>query len=197
VTVPPGRRALGVAESYRGRDDGTTSTVCGAVVRADRSVDDAEFSGCTVGGSDATDAVLDVWDRLERPDVRYVLVAGVALAWYNIVDLGAIADRIDRPVIAVSFEDSDGLGDAITEAFDGGERTARLEAYRALPERRRTDGDIGGGPLFHRSVGIDAAAAESVIDAYTYERRPEPVRVAGRLAGRVDAARRDGVFDRG
>ncbi len=195
MSVPPGRRALGIAESYRGRDDGTTSTVCGAVVRADRTVDDAEFSGCTVGGTDATDAVIEVWDRLERPDVRYVLVAGVALAWYNIVDLGSVADRIDRPVIAVSFEDSDGLGDAIADAFDGGGRARRLEAYRALPERRRVDTDEG--PLFYRHVGIDDAAAESVVDAYTHERRPEPLRVAGRLAGRVDAARRDGVFEDG
>jgi len=189
VTLPPGRRALGVAESYRGRDDGATSTLCGAVVRANRAVDDAAVSRCTVGGRDATAAVVEMWSRLERPDVRYVLVAGVAPAWYNLLDLGAIADATDRPVVAVSFEDSEGLDDAIADAFDGDERTTRLDAYRSLPERRRIE--IDGRPLFVREIGL-GDRTDAVLDAYTHERRPEPLRVAKLFARRVDAAGREG-----
>lgn len=188
--IKPGCRALGIAESYRGHDDGATSTLCGAVVRADRAVDDIEVATCTVGGRDATDAAVDVWRRLDRPDVRYVLVAGVALAWYNIVDLGALAAATDRPVVAVTFEDGDGLEAGIEAAFDGEARAARLAAYRNLPERRRIE--VDGRSLFVRSVGLDDATADAVVDAYTHERRPEPLRVAKRVAGRLDAARRDG-----
>ena len=77
--MKPGSRALGVAESYRGTD-GATSTLAGAVVRADRTVDDLVFGTCTVGGSDATDAIVDCWRRLDRADVQYVFVAGVGAA---------------------------------------------------------------------------------------------------------------------
>lgn len=187
-----GRLALGVAESYRGRDDGTASTLAGAVVAADRTVDDFAFSSCTVGGGDATDGIVALWRRLDRPDVRYLLVAGVALAWYNVVRIDRLAGTIDRPVIAVSFEESDGLETGIDEAFEGTARTARLDAYRSLPVRHRF-GDADE-PLFFRSAGIDRDEAASVVDAYTHDRRPEPLRVAKRLATRVDAARRESVF---
>ncbi|MFW5964599.1 MAG: DUF99 family protein [Natronomonas sp.] len=185
--MKPGRRALGIAESYRGTDDGASSTLGGAVVRASRVVDDFVFGSCTVGGSDATDAVVDCWRRLDRPDVRYVFVAGVALAWYNILDLETIHEVTDRPVVAVSFEDSEGLSDAIEDAFEGAERQRRLDGYRALPERRRIT--VDGQDLFVRSVGFDAGDADDVVAAYTHERRPEPLRVAKQAARRVDAIR--------
>ena len=194
--MKPGRRALGVAESYRGTDDGpATSTLAGAVVSSDRTVDDFVFSSCTVGGSDATDAIVDAWERLDRPDVRYLLVAGVAPAWYNLLDLGALHEATDRPVLAVSFEASEGLSDAIGAAFEGRERERRLDAYEALPERRRVA--VEGGDLFVRTVGIDDAEARRVLEAYTHERRPEPLRVAKRAAGRVDEFRRTPGFRSG
>jgi endonuclease V-like protein UPF0215 family len=190
--VKPGRRALGVAESYRGTDGTATSTLAGAVVRADRTVDDFSFGRCTVGGRDSTDAIAGLWDRLDRPDVRYLFLAGVAPAWYNVVDLRRLHRAIDRPVLSVSFEESDGLEGAIAEAFDGDGRRGRLETYGALPERRRLE--VDGEPLFVRSVGLDAARADAVVAAYTGGRRPEPLRVAKRLARRVDAARREGTI---
>lgn len=186
--MKPGRRAFGIAESYRGTDDEeATSTLAGAVVRADRTVDDFVFGTCTVGGRDATDAFIDCWERLDRPDVRYCFLAGIAPAWYNIVDLEAVATAVDRPVIAISFEESEGLGDAIRDAFDGRERTDRLDAYESLPPRRRLD--VDGTDCFVRSVGIDADRVEAIVAAYTHEGRPEPLRVAQRAAYRADSAR--------
>ena len=193
MTPASGRRALGLAESYRRTDADSKSTFAGAVVRADRTVDDFVFARCSVGGRDATDAAIDAWDRLDRPDVRYLFVAGVAPAWYNILDLDAIADAIDRPVLSISFEESDGLEAGIADAFEGDERARRLRAYRRLPDRHRLD--LENGPLFVRSVGLDPDTAATIVDAYTFDRRPEPLRIAKRLARRADAAGRDGTFD--
>jgi endonuclease V-like protein UPF0215 family len=195
--VKPGRRALGVAESYRGTDDGSTSTLAGAVVRADRTVDDFVFATCTVGGRDATETVIDCWRRLDRPDVQFLFIAGIAPAWYNLLDLEAIHEATDRPVIAVSFEDSEGLSDAIEAAFEGTERRRRLDRYESLPERRGLS--IDGTTLFVRSVGIDPPEADRIVAAYTHERRPEPLRVAKRAARGVDAFRHEsneGAFRR-
>lgn len=193
MTPASGRRALGLAESYRRTDADSKSTFAGAVVRADRTVDDFVFARCSVGGRDATDAAIDAWDRLDRPDVRYLFLAGVAPAWYNILDLDAIADAIDRPVLSISFEESDGLEAGIADAFEGDERARRLRAYRRLPDRNRLD--LENGPLFVRSVGLDSDTAATIVDAYTFDRRPEPLRIAKRLARRADAAGRDGTFD--
>lgn len=170
---------MGVAESYR--DGATTSTLAGCVVRADRVVDGLSFSRCTVGGTDATAAIESLWERLDRADVQYVLIAGVALAWYNIVDLEAVADTTDRPVIGVSFEESDGLTSAIRAAVDDPE--PRVEAYEALPPREPVE--VDGERVFVRSVGCPPAEAATVVRAFTPEGgRPEPVRVA-RFAARA------------
>ncbi len=174
-----GVRALGIAESYRQE----TSTLAGVVVRANRIVDDVVFGSCTVGGTDATEAVTTLVDRLDRPDVRYLLVAGIAPAWFNVIDLHALSDHVDRPVVAVSFEESAGLADAIREAFDGVAASRRLATYHAQPDRRRLA--VDGEALFVRNVGIGDDAADDVVRAFTPEGgRPEPLRLA-RIAARA------------
>lgn len=174
-----GVRALGVAESYRGE----TSTLAGAVVRASRVADGFAFGTCTVGGTDATDAVADLTTRLDREDVRFVLVAGIALSWYNILDLHRLHESTDRPVLSVTFEESDGLRDAIEGEFSGDDRRKRLETYRAQPDRREFA--VNDQSMFVRSVGVGDAEARDVVRAFTPEGgRPEPLRVA-RLAARA------------
>jgi len=180
--VKAGTRALGLAESYEGTAG--HSTLAGAVVRADRVVDDFAFGRCTVGGTDLTGTAVDLWTALDRPDVRYVLVAGVALAWYNLLDLDALASACERPVLAVTFESSPGLADAIRAAFDGEARRERLAAYRALPPRHPVA--LGEDTVYVRSVGCDDPG--DVVRAFTPEGgRPEPLRVAREAARAVDA----------
>lgn len=171
-------RALGVAESYRGE----TSILTGAVVTGSRVVDGFSFAACTVGGLDADDAVCRLYDALDRADVRYLLVSGIAPAWYNILDLRAIHRHVDRPVLSVSFEESDGLEAPIREAFDGETADRRLEIYRAQPPRERMT--VNDQELFVRSVGLEDEEPATVVKAFTpVGGRPEPVRVA-RLAAR-------------
>ena len=176
-----GVRALGVAESYRG----DTSTLAGVVVRADRVVDGFAFGSCTVGGTDATDAVADLVDRLDREDVRYVLVAGVALSWYNVLDLYRVHDRLERPVLSVTFEESDGLLDALEREFSGEELALRRERFRAQPSRRELV--VNDETVFVRSVGVDEREARDVVRAFTpVGGRPEPLRVARMVARAAD-----------
>jgi hypothetical protein len=185
--VKSGVRALGVAESYPGErhaDESVRSTLAGAVLRADRVVDGLAFTTCTVGALDATDAVVRLWTDLDRPDVRYLLLAGVAPAWYNLLDLRSLHERTDRPVLAVTFEPSDDpLEEALARAFSGEALDRRLEAFERLPPRSRLS--VNGETVFVRAVGCDASEARDVVRAFTPEGgRPEPLRVA-RLAARA------------
>nr|WP_303647587.1 DUF99 family protein [Haloarchaeobius amylolyticus] len=177
---------MGVAESFR--DD--ESTLAGVVVRANRVVDGFSFGTCTVGGSDVTGAVAGLYDRLGREDVRYVLVSGIALAWYNVLDMHRLADETGRPVLSVTYEASDGLDDAIREAFEGDAREERLTTYRAQPAR--TPVEVNGETVYVRAVGVEDAEARDVVRAFTPEGgRPEPLRVARMAARAGDALRRD------
>ncbi len=180
-----GVRALGVAESATG----SHSTVAGSVVRADRVVDGFAFDRWAVGGRDATDTVVALLRRLDRPDVQYLLLSGIAPAWFNVLDLHRIHDASGLPALSVSFEDSPGLADAIRGEFEDAARRRRLATYYAQPDRRRVE--VGGETCWVRAVGCPEPAG--VVRAFTPEGgRPEPLRVA-RLAAR--AADTAGVAD--
>ena len=192
--MKPGVRALGVAESYPGTtpaSEGVRSTLAGAVVRADRVVDGLSFSTCTVGGVDATAAVARLWADLDRPDVRYLLLSGVAPAWYNLLDLESLHERTDRPVLAVTFEPSDEpLEEALTRAFSGRALERRLETVERLPPRSRLS--VNDETVFVRAVGCGSSEARDVVRAFTPEGgRPEPLRVA-RMAARAGRRLREG-----
>ncbi|AGB38020.1 endonuclease dU [Natronococcus occultus] len=182
-----GTRALGVAESFRGESSTTErSTVAGAVVRADRVVDGLGYRRCTVGGTDATDAVCELIDDLGRPDVRYVLLGAIAPAWFNVLDLSAIERRVQQPVVSVTFEDSEGLEAGLEDAFSGPALEARLDRYRRLPERRPVS--VDGETVYVRSVGLEPEDAADVVRAFTPEGgRPEPIRVARQAARAADS----------
>jgi len=182
-----GVRALGVAESYRG----STSTLAGVVVRASRVVDGFVFGSCTVGGSDATAEIADMVDRLDREDVRYLLVSGIAPAWFNVVDLAELHDATGLPVCSITYEASEGLESAIRDGFDDSAvADDRLATYRAQPERRPVS--VADGTVYVRSVGIDEDRAGEVVRALTPEGgRPEPLRVARLAASAADAAGRE------
>ena len=189
MTTPS--RTLGIAFS----DGDRTSRLAGAVVRADGTLDGLAFGRCAVGGTDATDAAIALFDALGREDVRHVACAGVAPAWFNLLNLRRLHETLDRPVYAVSYEPSPGLEPALREAFDGDALERRLDVYRSLPPRvpverdgPDADGDDASGandasgadPLFVRAVGIDdgraaAAVRDSVREGF---RRPEPLRLA-------------------
>lgn len=182
-----GSRVVGIAAS----DGPDYSQLCGAVVRADRAVEDFGFGRCTTGGSDATAACRELFDRLNRPDARWVLVAGVAPAWFNLIDIDTVSAAADRPVVAVAFEDSDGLEGALEEHFSGAELEQRLDTYRALPPRERVA--VDDTELWVRTVGIETAEAADVLETFRAEGidRPEPLRVAkaAARAGRRQAER--------
>jgi len=181
MPVKSGTRALGVAESYRGE----RSTLCGAVVRADRVVEGFAFGECTVGGTDATRAATALWDEAGREDVRFLFLSGIAPAWFNLLDLPAVHDAAGVPVLSVSFEESPGLEGALREQFSGTELEARLETYRRQPAREALT--VNGERRFVRSCGFEAVreSPTEVVRGFTPEGgRPEPLRVA-RLAARA------------
>lgn len=180
-----GVRALGVAESYRGEDG--DSYLAGAVVRADSVVEGLRFTTITVGGTDATESIVELYDDFDREDVRFVLVSGIAPAWYNIVDIGAVHNKTDVPVVSITYEEGDdnGLKNTIEEEFEGDALEERLALYEVLPERRRVS--VGEKDVYLRSVGVEEERADEWIHGFTRSdeesARPKPVRVA-RLAAR-------------
>ncbi|WP_292366391.1 MULTISPECIES: DUF99 family protein [unclassified Methanoculleus] len=178
--VKSGLRALGIAESYSGREQ---STLAGVVMRKDLRIDGAAFARMTVGGSDATDAVIRIFHRLARRDINLLMISGSVVAWYNIIDPAAVQGASGLPVIVTTYEESDGLEEEIRRHFPDDD--ARLAAYRRLggriPVRLHS-----GYTLFIRPYGLSLEDAARLCNDFTREgRMPEPVRVARLIARAV------------
>ena len=172
-----GLRALGIAESFSGR---TLSTMAGVVMRKDLRIDGVAIASLTVGGMDATDAVLGIIASLGRRDINVAMVSGSVVAWFNILDPEAISRKTGLPLIVVTYEDSEGLEEDIAHHFPGDE--ARLQAYRNLGERIPVllrD----GSEVFIRPAGLSPGDAARILRDFTRDGKiPEPVRVARLVA---------------
>jgi endonuclease V-like protein UPF0215 family len=172
-----GLRALGIAESFSGR---TISTMAGVVMRKDLRIDGVAIASLTVGGMDATDAVLGIIASLERRDINVVMVSGSVVAWYNILDPEAISGKTGLPLIVVTYEESEGLEKDIIHHFPGDEE--RLRAYQRLGERVPVElGD--GSRVFIRATGLSPEDAARILRDFTRDGKvPEPIRVARLVA---------------
>ncbi|WP_292369246.1 DUF99 family protein [Methanoregula sp. UBA64] len=167
-----GLRVLGIAESYSGRSQ---STLAGIVMRRDLVIDGTVFSRVTVGGMDATEAVLSMVRSLGRRDIGAILLSGCVIAFFNIIDPEKVCTETGLPVVCVTYENSEGLEGDIRHHFPGDE--TRLAAYLRLGER--TAFELPGGTVFLRSWGIETGDAGRLVAAFTSEGKiPEPLRVA-------------------
>ncbi len=176
-TAKPGLRALGIAESYSGREQ---STLAGVVMRKDLLIDGAAFERVTVGGSDATDAVIRLVANLVRRDINLLMISGCVIAWYNIIDPAAVREATGLPVIVATYEESEGLADDIRRHFP--DDPGRLAAYRRLGDRTPVSLHTGY-TLFIRPCGLSVDDATRLCNDFTHEGRvPEPIRVARLIA---------------
>lgn len=182
----PALRVLGIAESFR--RSSSRSVLAGAVMRADLRVDGLALAFPTVGGDDATDAVLQIFQRLDRQDINAMILSGVAISWFNLIDLQRVFESLSIPLIGLTYEESPGLEQYIREHFPSPER--KLQIYRRLGKREAVMLKTGH-QVFIRTLGLSLEEARILLNKFTLDGRiPEPVRLA-RMASR--AALRAGV----
>ncbi|MFQ6025725.1 MAG: DUF99 family protein [Nitrosopumilaceae archaeon] len=174
-----GLRGLAIAESFK--QDRKKSNFAGIVMRRDFIVDGAVFGNATIEGDDATDVILHMHEKLHRDDISFVMISGLVISMYNIVDITRIYQRLKIPIIGVSYQESEGLDDAIKYHFPDSYK-AKLEEYHKLGRREKitlhTSHDI-----FVRMEGCSLNETKRLLDAFTLQGAvPEPLRLAQMLA---------------
>lgn len=169
-----GIRILGIAESYQGKK----SNIAGIVMRKDLIIDGFEFGYITVGKLDATKTIINIYKRMKRDDINIVMISGLALAWYNIVDIQKINKKTNKPIISVTYEKSEGLTKYIKKEFKKEEKQKRLNIYNKQPKRTKINISKEKN-CYIRYIGIKQKKAEKLIKDLTKQgKKPEPLRVA-------------------
>ena len=174
-----GIRIFGIAESFK--KSNLTSTLGGVVMRRDLIVDGIVFGNSTLKGDDSTKSIHCMFRSLERDDINCILLDGLIISMYNIIDGEQLNNITGLPVIAITFEDSEGLEEHIRNHFLG-KSEMKLEQYRKLGNRDKvrlkTD-----KLLYIRYWGLSLKGALNTLNAFTLQGSiPEPIRVAKLLA---------------
>jgi hypothetical protein len=176
----PALRILGIAESFARTFP--VSILAGVVMRADMRIDGMAYAHATVGGDDATQAVIRIYEKLDREDVNALLISGAAVSWFNIIDLQEVFRFVKRPIVSLTYEASLGLERYLREYFPQSED--KLRSYQRLGNREVVRLKTGH-EVYVRAFGATAEEARNMLNKFTKDGRvPEPVRVA-RLAARA------------
>jgi len=174
-----GLRGLAIAESFKHGDK--TSRLAGVVMRRDLVIDGFVLGQCTIEGDDATDAILEMYSKLERDDISFILISGIIISMYNIVDIKKIRDSTKLPVIGVTYEESSGIKDAIKQHFPTSFES-KIAKYDKLGKRTMINLHTGH-KLYLRVEGCSTPEAKKLLDAFILQGAiPEPLRVAQLLA---------------
>lgn len=139
-------------------------------------------------GRNATDALAAMVRGSQfHPHLHAVLMQGIALAGFNVVDIHRLSAELDRPVLVMARRAPDmaAVRSALLGRVRGGEAKWRLVEAAGPME------PIGG--VFVQRAGLTAAEAEALLAAScTTGRVPEPLRLAHLIAGGVTTGRSRG-----
>ncbi|MDX1372055.1 MAG: DUF99 family protein, partial [Nitrososphaeraceae archaeon] len=129
-----GIRVLAIAESFR--KENSFSIISGIVMRKDLIIDGIKFGTVTIGGDDATSNITEMFKDLKRNDINLILLDGLIISMYNIVDGEKILKETGIPVIAISFNDSIGISESIKNFFPDNYKR-KMELYNRLGDRKK------------------------------------------------------------
>ncbi len=179
----PAIRVLGIAESFD-KMLNKNSILAGVVMRSDFIVDGLAIAKCSVGGMDATEAIISLYRRLDRTDINAIILSGCVISWYNVVDLNVVYETIGLPLVCITYEESEGIREYFIKNFPN-DWQARVEVYERNGARHavrlRT-----GYTVFIRCLGVELNVGKRLLDKFTlHGRLPEPVRLSKLISRQV------------
>ena len=174
-----GLRGLAIAESFT--QYSKESILAGIVMRRDFIIDGFVFGKTTLEGNDATETILSMFKKLNRPDISYLLISGIIISMYNIIDLKKISKLLGIPVIGITYQESQGIDEAIKHHFPDSYES-KLKEYKKLEKREKITLHTSYN-VYVRKEGCALLDVKHLLDAITIQGSfPEPLRVAQLLA---------------
>ncbi len=174
-----GLRGLAIAESFT--QTSKKSILAGVVMRRDFVIDGFAIGKTTIAGDDANEQILNMYQKLDRPDISYLLISGIIISMYNMINIQQIQKQLQIPIIAITYQDSKGITEAIKNHFPHSYET-KLEKYEKLGNRQKIQLHTGFD-IFVRTEGCSVVDAKHILNDLTLQGSiPEPLRVVQILA---------------
>lgn len=155
----------------------------GVIFSAPNYVEGILRTSVAIDGTDATDRILTLLGRSPFLDgVRAVLLDGIAVGGFNLVDLDRLYEKLQRPIVTVTRRapDFSAIHAALRKYFPR-DAPARWRLVRAHPLFRLATPE--GNPLRVSAVGCTRAEASVIVRRTTVRGNiPEPLRLARLIA---------------
>ncbi|MGD1060474.1 MAG: DUF99 family protein [Methanomassiliicoccales archaeon] len=155
--------------------------VVGAVMRLPGYLEGVLRTECKVDGDDATDALIRaVLDSRFKEQLKLVMIDGVALGGFNVVDIDRLYQETGVSVVTVTRDrpNMQKIKAALTKHFDDWE--VRLEI---IERHELIELETDHNPLFVSACGMDIGDVSSLLrQSVVRGVLPEPLRVAHIIA---------------
>ncbi|MFB6199968.1 MAG: DUF99 family protein, partial [Candidatus Nanohaloarchaea archaeon] len=132
-------------------------------------------------GDNASDKIIKLHDSCNNPrQIKAVLIDGISLAGFNIVNHKQIAEKLQKPVITVTSNrpNREKFREAMknSDNYDPG--------FEELPEYSELE--LSAGKIYFQHAGVSRNEAEQILEESTLQGLiPEPIRVADLIGARL------------
>ena len=158
--------------------------VIGVVMRGGEYLEGVLKRKITIDGNDATYVCKDMIDKTKhRKQLKAMLLDGIALGGFNIVNIEEVFSETGLPVITITRDKPDfrKIKSALQKKFEDWENRWNLISKGELRAVKTSH-----NPIYMKCVGIDIEEAKEIIKISTIRGAiPEPIRVAHLIASGI------------
>jgi len=181
--VKPEIRVLGIDDGVFTPHSKELVDVVGVVYRGGYWLDGFMHTRVQVDGLDATEKLAEMITKSPHyPQLRVIMLNGVTLAGFNVVDIEELYRRVKLPVVAVTRDepDFDDIRKALQNLPNNQERWSAIEKAGKILKVRTREGEE---PVYVHVAGISEEDAKRVLrSTSTRSNIPEALRVAHIIA---------------
>ncbi len=175
-------RVIGIDDSPFVKSD-EECIVVGAIFRGGNYIDGVVSCNVQIDGSNATENLVAMIKRTRhRGQLNCVMINGIAVGGFNVIDIQELNRKTKLPVIVVARRMP-----SFREISSALQRINSLSKMRTIKRAGRVHSvKINGKKVYFQVAGISATrAAEIIRTTATHSLIPEPIRVAHLIAGGV------------
>jgi len=186
--VKPEIRVLGIDDGVFVPHSKDLVNVVGVLFRGGYWLDGFMHTKVQVDGLEATEKLAEMITHSPHyPQLRVVMLNGVTLAGFNIVDIKELHERVGLPIIAVTRDkpDFEDIKKALRNLPETEKRWKAIEKAGKMIKVRTRDGEE---PIYAHVAGIPEETAKRILKSTsTRSNIPEALRVAHIIASGLRA----------
>jgi len=181
--VKPEIRVLGIDDGVFTPHSNELVDVVGVIYRGGYWLDGFMHTKVQVDGLDATEKLAEmITSSPHYAQLRVIMLNGVTLAGFNVVDIEELYQRVKLPVIAVTRDkpDFDDIKEALKNLPQSEERWRAIETAGKIIKVRTRNGEE---PVYVHVAGVSEEDAKRILKSTsTRSNVPEALRVAHIIA---------------